>query len=307
MCSQCDKYNPRCNARSPTSAYLPTLGHPSSELPVMTPGNSPQNISPVSTVSSSCFGRISRRCTRRPRSCRAPRRDRLNLFGALNPASLTARRPNDTLDSGPCPHRTHSCIPFSTISIPSNALPSRPLKVPCSSLPAPAPAKPASSHIASPGSSRKKTSRPTRSSQSPSPTRPPAKWPSESIELLGHSSLAKPLISTFHSFCVRILRRDVEALKVGDKGLTRAFTIFDENDQSGLVKQIMKRMGLDTKQLTPRTVLSRISWAKNHMVDPAGLLPRLQRPLQRARRTHLQGLPGRTAQEQRHGFRRPPA
>ena len=87
-------------------------------------------------------------------------------------------------------------------------------------------------------------------------------------ELLGHSTLAKPLISTFHSFCVRILRRDVEAMKVGDQGLTRAFTIFDENDQSGLVKQIMKRMGLDTKQLTPRTVLSRITWAKNHMVDP---------------------------------------
>jgi DNA helicase II / ATP-dependent DNA helicase PcrA len=87
-------------------------------------------------------------------------------------------------------------------------------------------------------------------------------------QLLGHSSLAKPLISTFHSFCVRILRRDVEALKIRDKGLTRAFTIFDENDQQGIVKQIMKRMGLDTKQLTPRTVLSRISWAKNHMVDP---------------------------------------
>jgi DNA helicase-2/ATP-dependent DNA helicase PcrA len=102
-------------------------------------------------------------------------------------------------------------------------------------------------------------------------------------ELLGHSSLAKPLISTFHSFCVRILRRDVEALKVGGqgpgvptdrstsvgwKGLTRAFAIFDENDQLGLVKQIMKRMGLDTKQLTPRTVQSRISRAKNHMVDP---------------------------------------
>jgi DNA helicase-2/ATP-dependent DNA helicase PcrA len=87
-------------------------------------------------------------------------------------------------------------------------------------------------------------------------------------QLLGHSSLAKPLISTFHSFCVRVLRRDVEALKIGDKGLTRSFTIFDENDQQGIVKQIMKRMGLDTKQLTPRTVLSRISWAKNHMVDP---------------------------------------
>jgi ATP-dependent DNA helicase UvrD/PcrA len=86
--------------------------------------------------------------------------------------------------------------------------------------------------------------------------------------LLGHSSLAKPLISTFHSFCVRIMRRDIEALKVGGKGLTRTFTIFDENDQLGLLKQIMKRMGLDTKQMTPRSVQGRISWAKNHMVDP---------------------------------------
>jgi DNA helicase-2/ATP-dependent DNA helicase PcrA len=86
--------------------------------------------------------------------------------------------------------------------------------------------------------------------------------------LLGHSSLAKPLISTFHSLCVRILRRDIEALRINGKGLTRSFAIFDENDQQGIVKQVMKRMGLDTKQLTPRTVLGRISWAKNHMVDP---------------------------------------
>jgi DNA helicase-2/ATP-dependent DNA helicase PcrA len=86
--------------------------------------------------------------------------------------------------------------------------------------------------------------------------------------LLGHSSLAKPLISTFHSFCVRILRRDIEALKVGGEGLTRSFAIYDENDQQAVVKQIMKRMGLDTKQLTPRAVLGRISWAKSHMIDP---------------------------------------
>ncbi len=86
--------------------------------------------------------------------------------------------------------------------------------------------------------------------------------------LLGHSSLAKPLIATFHSLCVRLLRRDIEALKVNGEGLTRAFAIYDENDQQGIVKQIMRRMGLDTKQLTPRTVLGRISWAKNHMVDP---------------------------------------
>jgi DNA helicase-2/ATP-dependent DNA helicase PcrA len=87
-------------------------------------------------------------------------------------------------------------------------------------------------------------------------------------KLLDHSSLAKPLIATFHSLCVRILRRDIEALKVGNDGLTRSFAIYDENDQQGIVKQIMRRMGLDTKQLTPRTVLGRISWAKNHMVDP---------------------------------------
>jgi len=87
-------------------------------------------------------------------------------------------------------------------------------------------------------------------------------------QLLGHSSLAKPLISTFHSLCVRILRRDVEVLKTANQGHTRNFTIFDENDQQSLMKQIMKRMGLDTKQLTPRSVQSRISWAKNHMVDP---------------------------------------
>ncbi|HEV2214231.1 MAG TPA: UvrD-helicase domain-containing protein, partial [Terracidiphilus sp.] len=87
-------------------------------------------------------------------------------------------------------------------------------------------------------------------------------------KILGHSSLSKPLISTFHSLCVRILRRDIEALRVNNQGLTRDFAIFDENDQQALVKQIMRRMGLDTKQLTPRTVLGRISWAKNHMKDP---------------------------------------
>src|SRR5260370_23286586 len=76
------------------------------------------------------------------------------------------------------------------------------------------------------------------------------------------------MMSTFHSMCVRMLRRDIEALKVNGQGLTRSFGIYDENDQSSIVKQIMRRMGLDTKQLTPRTVLGRISWAKNHMKDP---------------------------------------
>ncbi|MGA7886531.1 MAG: UvrD-helicase domain-containing protein [Acidobacteriaceae bacterium] len=87
-------------------------------------------------------------------------------------------------------------------------------------------------------------------------------------KLIGHGSLAKPLISTFHSFCVRLLRRDIEALRVGNEGLTRTFAIYDEADQQAVVKAVMRRMGLDDKQLTPRVVLSKISWAKNHMIDP---------------------------------------
>jgi DNA helicase-2/ATP-dependent DNA helicase PcrA len=91
-------------------------------------------------------------------------------------------------------------------------------------------------------------------------------------KLLERGSLTKPLIATFHSLCVRILRRDIEALRIGTGanavGLTRDFAIYDENDQQSIVKTIMKRMGLDTKQLTPRNVLGKISWAKSHMIDP---------------------------------------
>jgi len=87
-------------------------------------------------------------------------------------------------------------------------------------------------------------------------------------KMLGSSTIAKPLIATFHSLCVRILRRDIEALRIGNQGLTKSFAIFDENDQQAIVKAAMKRMGLDIKQLTPRAVLGKISWAKNHMVDP---------------------------------------
>jgi DNA helicase-2/ATP-dependent DNA helicase PcrA len=86
--------------------------------------------------------------------------------------------------------------------------------------------------------------------------------------LVGARSLAKPLISTFHSFCVRVLRRDIDALQIGGKGYRRDFVIYDEADQQTLVKNAMRRLGLDDKQVTPRSVLSHISWAKNHMLDP---------------------------------------
>jgi DNA helicase-2/ATP-dependent DNA helicase PcrA len=87
-------------------------------------------------------------------------------------------------------------------------------------------------------------------------------------KILGHSSLAKPMLSTFHSFCVRVLRRDIEALRVNGAGLTRTFAIYDETDQQAVVKAALKRLAIDDKQLKPRVALGRISWAKNHMVDP---------------------------------------
>ena len=97
-------------------------------------------------------------------------------------------------------------------------------------------------------------------------------------KLVGGLSIAKPVISTFHSFCVRMLRRDIEAMRIPSTvpgqpaiGHTKSFVIYDEADQQSVVKSLMKRLGLDDKELTPRTVLGRISWAKNHMLDPQEL------------------------------------
>ncbi|WP_396271420.1 ATP-dependent helicase [Granulicella paludicola] len=96
-----------------------------------------------------------------------------------------------------------------------------------------------------------------------------AKEMGERVEkILGHGSLARPTIATFHSFCVRSLRRDIETLRVGNVGLTRTFAIYDENDQQAVVKTALKRLGIDDKSLKPRVALGRISWAKNHMIDP---------------------------------------
>ena len=97
-------------------------------------------------------------------------------------------------------------------------------------------------------------------------------------KLAGGLSIAKPVISTFHSFCVRMLRRDIEALRIPSSvpgqpaiGHTKSFVIYDESDQQSVVKSVMKRLGVDDKELTPRIVLGRISWAKNHMLDPQEL------------------------------------
>ena len=87
-------------------------------------------------------------------------------------------------------------------------------------------------------------------------------------KIMGHASLARPTLSTFHSFCVRVLRRDIEAMRADGKGLTRTFAIYDETDQQAVVKTALKRLGIDDKQMKPRVALGRISWAKNHMIDP---------------------------------------
>jgi DNA helicase-2/ATP-dependent DNA helicase PcrA len=94
-------------------------------------------------------------------------------------------------------------------------------------------------------------------------------------KLVGGLSIAKPVISTFHSFCVRLLRRDIEAMRIPSSvpgkppiGHSKSFVIYDESDQQQVTKSIMKRLGIDDKQLTPRAVLGQISWAKNHMLDP---------------------------------------
>jgi DNA helicase-2/ATP-dependent DNA helicase PcrA len=102
---------------------------------------------------------------------------------------------------------------------------------------------------------------------------------SERVErLMQHRGLARPLLATFHSFCVRVLRRDIEALRTNGRGRTKDFVIYDESEQQAIVKQAMRRLGLDDKQLTPRMVLSRISWAKNHMLDPQELYLQSQDP-----------------------------
>src|SRR5919197_3862369 len=59
-----------------------------------------------------------------------------------------------------------------------------------------------------------------------------------------------PLISTFHSLCVRILRREIEAV-----GYTRDFTIYDESDQLQVIKGAMKDLKVDERLIAPKTLL----------------------------------------------------
>jgi DNA helicase-2/ATP-dependent DNA helicase PcrA len=77
---------------------------------------------------------------------------------------------------------------------------------------------------------------------------------------------ARPWVSTFHSFCARLLRREAAAA-----GLPRDFAIYDDDDQIAAVKLAMANLRIEEDGLTPRNVLSRISYAKNHGQTPEQL------------------------------------
>ena len=70
-------------------------------------------------------------------------------------------------------------------------------------------------------------------------------------------------ISTFHSMCVRILRRFIDRL-----GYDSNFTIYDTDDQKQVMKDICKRLNIDTKYVKEKNILAEISSAKNEMISP---------------------------------------
>ena len=73
-------------------------------------------------------------------------------------------------------------------------------------------------------------------------------------------------LSTFHSLCARLLRREAPHI-----GLSRDFVIYDSSDQVAVVKQASRELGIDDKLVPPRAALSRISQAKNRMEGPESL------------------------------------
>ncbi|HYA17241.1 MAG TPA: UvrD-helicase domain-containing protein [Bryobacteraceae bacterium] len=86
--------------------------------------------------------------------------------------------------------------------------------------------------------------------------------------LEGFPMSSPPFISTFHSFCVRLLRRDGDGLAAVRPGFTRSFSIYDDDDQLMIIKSAYKKMGLDEKALPHRTTMSAISAAKNQKKTP---------------------------------------
>jgi DNA helicase-2/ATP-dependent DNA helicase PcrA len=70
-------------------------------------------------------------------------------------------------------------------------------------------------------------------------------------------------VSTFHSMCVRILRKDIDRI-----GFTSNFTILDSGDQLSVIKACCKELNIDTKKFEPKSIQANISAAKNELIDP---------------------------------------
>ena len=85
----------------------------------------------------------------------------------------------------------------------------------------------------------------------------------ERVEALLGSDCSRMWVSTFHSLCARLLRREAPAI-----GLSRDFVIYDSADQLSVVKQALKELHIDDSYVQPRAALSRISHAKNRMEGP---------------------------------------
>src|SRR5437762_340604 len=83
------------------------------------------------------------------------------------------------------------------------------------------------------------------------------------VEALVGSDCGRMWLSTFHSMCARLLRREAPAI-----GLSRDFVIYDSSDQLTVVKQALKALHIDDSFVQPRLALSRISSAKNRMEGP---------------------------------------
>src|SRR6266508_616850 len=83
------------------------------------------------------------------------------------------------------------------------------------------------------------------------------------VEALLGSDCSRMWVSTFHSLCARLLRREAPAI-----GLSRDFVIYDSSDQLTVVKQALKALHIDDSFVQPRAALSRISHAKNRMEAP---------------------------------------
>lgn len=85
----------------------------------------------------------------------------------------------------------------------------------------------------------------------------------ERIEGLLGADASQMWILTFHSLCLRILRREAQAA-----GFAPAFAVYDTDDQTRLLKQVMRHEGVDEKRFAPRAVLAAISDAKNRLRSP---------------------------------------